>query len=83
MPAKSKSPEAAQRKVWKAELKQLAATSRKVTADYSRELKRLTGEVTKAEKAVLAFKKRAEKAVFREHSKIGSRIAVLTGRLGL
>lgn len=83
MPAKSKSPEAAQRKVWKEELKQLDSVTRKVTRDYEHELKRLKGEISKAEKALLNFKKRADKTVARERAKVDSRRSVLRGRLGL
>lgn len=83
MPAKSKSPEAAQRKVWQAELKQLEAAGRKVTKDHSREFTRLQAEVKKAQKKLDAFRIRAGKQTVRAFNKIESRIAVLRGRLGL
>lgn len=83
MSAKSKSPDAAQRKVWKAELKQLDAAHRKISADFLREQKRLNAEILKAEKNFAAFNRRAGKARLAACSKIDSRRAVLLYACGL
>lgn len=83
MKTKPKSHDAAQRKLWKAELKQLHAAGRKVAQDYAAELKRLEGEVSKAKRKLDQFRARAEKQTGRAFDKIDARAAVLRGRLGL
>lgn len=83
MPAKSNSPEAAQRKVWKEELKTQQAAWRKICKDFRDEQKRLIAASEAAHREVLKFQKRAEKQMPRALGKIESRVAVLRGRLGL
>jgi hypothetical protein len=83
MYSKSKSPDAAQRKVWKAELKQLDAAGRKIAGDFLREQKRINAELKKAEKAFADFNRKSGKRYTAARSKIDSRLAVLRGRLGL
>lgn len=90
MPAKKTSPEAAQRKVWKAEIKQLEANRRKVAKDFLNERKKAQAAVLAARKALNAanaasarMHARHLKAEPRAVKAIESRIAVLKGRLGL
>lgn len=90
MPAKSKSPEAAQRKVWKAEIKTLEANRRKVEKDYRVEIKksltaiRLTKKAhTDSQEALSRLVARQEKMQPRVYGPIDRRIALLKGRLGL
>jgi hypothetical protein len=90
MSAKNTSPEAAQRKVWKAEIKQLEANRRKVAKDFSDERKKAQAAVIMARKSLNAANASAARLHAR-HLKlepravkaIASRIAVLKGRLGL
>jgi len=84
MPArKSTSPEAAQRKAWKAELKQLDAAGQRVADDFVREQKRLYADLKKAEKAVAIFERTCAKRYAAARRKIDTRLAILRGRLGL
>lgn len=90
MPAKSKSPEAAQRKAWKAELKTLEANRRKVTKDANTERKKARLEVQAAMKAMNTAKfaaQRIEAKVLKKEGDavkaIDRRINILRGRIGL
>lgn len=83
MPAKSTSPEAAQRKLWAAEIKTHEKAARKVTADFRNEQKRLIATSLAAHKAVEKFMARAEKQMPKQLAAIDSRIAILKGRLGV
>jgi hypothetical protein len=90
MPAKSKSPEAAQRKVWKAELKTLEANRRKVAKDALNERKKAQLTVQEAMKALNTAKFAAERIHAKVLKKEGDavknidrRIAILRGRIGL
>lgn len=83
MPAKNISPEAAQRKLWAAEIKTHEKAARKVKADFSHEQKRLIAESTAADKACKKFMIRAEKQLPKQLAAIESRIAILKGRLGV
>jgi len=90
MPAKSTSPEAAQHKIWKAELKSLEANRRKVSKDADIERKKARLEVQAAMKALNTAKFRAQrieakilKAETAGVKAIDRRIAILRGRLGL
>jgi hypothetical protein len=83
MPAKSKSPEAAQRKVWKTELSTLEKSRRKVDRDFDREADRLHKATIAAKRKENAYCEKIKKARPRAMAKIDSRIAVLRGRLGL
>ena len=75
------SPESAQRKVWKLEIRDLEASKRKVTKDWKAEDKRLLKE---AEDAVGRHNKHR---TLRSHEKfnkdVDRRIEILKGRLGI
>lgn len=83
MSAKSKSPEAAQQRVWKQELKTLEGNRRKVLRDHEQARTILEKAVIGAQSKLTAFDKRAAKTVPRTTRDIDSRIAVLRGRLGI
>jgi hypothetical protein len=83
MPAKTTSPEAAQRKIWKAEIKTHQKAASKVKADFRNEQKRLIATCEAANKALDKFMARAEKQMPKQLSSIDSRIAILKGRLGV
>jgi hypothetical protein len=97
MPAKSKSPEAAQRKVWKAELKTLESNRRKVLRDFTAahfaETKKVQEQVRIVQRAQkeldAAIAKRTRLMAKNEKSEksalrtIDRRIAILRGRIGL
>lgn len=88
MPAKSTSPEAAQKRVWKAELTTLTKNAKFVIRDSQKEINRLGKEcaqaIRAAEIAKVKFRKdkaRCEKAVSRELTTIARRIGILKGRI--
>lgn len=88
MPSKSASPEAAQKRVWKAEIKDLEKARGKVEKDFETGRRLAFAEMTKANKAAaLAQKnyndllKRHDKKRPRALASINSRIAILRGRL--
>lgn len=83
MPAKSSSPEAAQNKLRKLEIRDLEKTRRKIRADFRIEQKRLIKESDTAHKAVLKFMARAEKQLPKLEADIDRRIGILKGRLGI
>jgi hypothetical protein len=90
MPAKKTSPEAAQRKVWKAEIKQLEANRRKVAKDFKTERDKAAKASFHAQKVAdklyadfIRIRGRHQKAEPRALKSFDSRIAVLKGRLGL
>lgn len=83
MPSKSTSPEAAQKKLWKAEIRSHQTAARKVKADFRNEQKRLMANVFVADNALNKFMDRAEKQLPKQLSAIESRIAILNGRLGI
>lgn len=88
MPAKSTSPEAAQKRVWKAELADFTKAEKLVIRDSKKELARLDKEcaqaIRSAEIAKAKHRKnkaRVEKAIARELSTITRRIGILKGRI--
>jgi site-specific recombinase XerD len=83
MPAKKTSPDAAQKKLWKAEIRDLEASRRKIRADFRNEQKRLIAISEKAHKAVLKFMARAEKQLPKAEADIDRRVSILKGRMGL
>ena len=83
MPAKNTSPEAAQRKLWTAEIKTHEKAARKVKADFQQEQNRLIAKSSAADKACKKFMIRAEKQLPKQLDSIDRRIAILKGRLGL
>jgi vacuolar-type H+-ATPase subunit H len=82
MPAKS-SPEAAQRKVWKSEIKTHEKAARQIKTQFRNEQKKLISESLAAHRAVVKFQQRAEKQMPKLLGNIDTRIAILKGRLGL
>lgn len=83
MPAKSLSPEAAQRKLWTAEIKTHNKAARQVKADFRNEQKRLIAACQVADKALNKFMARVERQLPKQLDSIESRIAILKGRLGI
>ena len=83
MPSKSPSPEAAQRKIWAAEIKTHEKAARKVQADFRKENNRLIGIAVAAQFTVEKFQRRTEKQLPKQLQSIDRRIAILKGRLGL
>ena len=80
---KTTTPDAAQRKAWKAELRSLETQRRKIRADFRNEQKRLIKEAEKAHKAVQKFMARVEKQLPAREAEIDRRAGILRGRLGL
>ena len=90
MPNKTVSPEAAQQKVWKCEIKTIEKNLRKMTRDRGMELLRSGRHCEKAEKAARAIRKqhlayalKLSRSYDRESAQACRRIAILKGRLGL
>ena len=88
MPAKSTSPEAAQKRVWKAELKDFTKAAKVVVRDSKKEINRLAKECAQAVRAAdiakAKFRKekaKIEKGTGRELSSITRRIGILKGRI--
>lgn len=89
MPArKSKSPEAAQKKVWKAEIRDQENAAKKLNKDFDAEQRTIRKQITAAEKALSAanrkyarFVARRSKVVPATLREIETRIAVLRGRI--
>ena len=90
MPAKNTTPQAEQHKLWKFELKNLAATQKKFSRDLGREFQRSHRENTTCQKIAKASAAKHEKLAAklvktekREGGRIHRRIAILRGRLGI
>lgn len=90
MKTKSTSPEAAQKKVWKAELKQLESARRKVSRDITAEFNRSEKDLKTLEKSLLSARKkhkataiRLERQERRQLADIERRIGFLKGRIGI
>lgn len=83
MSAKPKTIAAAERRQIRAELKQLDAVKRKISKDFSDELKRLTAARDKAQRDLNTFNARREKQLPRLTASANRRIDLLKGRLGL
>lgn len=81
MPTKPKTIAAAERAQLRAELKALAAAERKIKADWRAEQNRVLSECKKADKALNAFMKRAEKQMPAALQKIERSRKILQGRL--
>lgn len=88
MPSKSTSPEAAQKRVWKAELADLTKAEKSVTRDAKKEIARIDKEcaqsIRTAKIALDKYRKakaRSEKFTARELSSITRRIGILKGRV--
>jgi hypothetical protein len=89
MPArKSASPEAAQKKVWRAEIKQQEAAALKLNRDFDGEQKALRKGIEAAEKSLgkanakyTRFIARRSKVLPKTLREIETRIAVLRGRI--
>jgi hypothetical protein len=90
MSAKSTSPEAAQRKVWKAEIQDHRKALAKVCKDFDAEERRLGRELTKAMKARIdaaqkldRYQQSRAKKEPRAVAAINRRIAILERRMGI
>lgn len=81
MPSKSTSPEAAQKRVWKAEIKDLNKAAKQIKAEFRAEQKHLIAASEKAHKAVLRFQARAENQMPKLLGGIERRIDILKGRI--
>jgi uncharacterized protein YlxW (UPF0749 family) len=82
MPAKSKSPEAAQHKVWKAERTALARTHAKVLRDANKAQRAASKKLKAAEREYDKALRRIDREVPKATANIERRIAILDGRLG-
>lgn len=83
MPAKSSSPEAAQNKLRKIEIRTLEQQRRKVRSDFRNEQKRLIAACESANKALNRFMVRCEKQLPKEEAAIDRRIGIVQGRMGI
>lgn len=79
MPKKPLTPEAAQRKVWMAERKTIAANIIKIERDCQRECKSIRKQMAKLHKQL----ERANRAAERAMAPAFRRMAILDGRVGL
>lgn len=83
MPAKSTSPEAAQKKVWKAERKALGRAYCKILNDALRASAQAVKKRDAALREYDATIKRIDREVPKATRKIEQRIAILDGRIGV
>lgn len=90
MTPKTKSPEAAQKKVWKAEIRDHQKAAAKVIKDFDAEERRLHSETKKAYRTYRAlevklskFRRGREIKQPRSLAAIERRIGILKGRLGI
>lgn len=84
MPAKkSLSPEEAQKRVWKSDLKTLEKQRRKVARDFTAARKPLKKAFLQARRKLDAFDAREEKLRPRAVANIDRRIGILKGRIGI
>lgn len=90
MPNKTVSPEAAQQKVWKNEIKTIEKNLRKMNRDKVAEFIRSKRHCAEAEKAAIAIRRKhlayankLSRSYDREAAQVLRRIAILKGRLGL
>lgn len=82
MPAKT-SPEAAQKKVWKAELTSIARNRKKILADASKAEKQATKDFAAAGRKYKSAIARIKREVPKALKDIDRRIAILEGRIGI
>ena len=82
MTKKSSSPEAAQKSVWKAEMKTLRRNYRKILSDALKAQKIAAQEARSAQRKYAAIMKRIDTQVPRATATIERRIAILEGRIG-
>jgi hypothetical protein len=75
--------DAAQKRVWKADLKSLEASRRKVGRDFDAARKPLYKAFLAARRKLDAFDTREEKLRPRAVAKIDRRIGILKGRIGI
>ena len=83
MPAKSLSPEAAQKRVWKQEMKTLGRNYRKILSDALKSRKAAARDVRTAQRKYAAIVKRIDTQVPRATAAIERRVAILEGRIGV
>lgn len=75
--------DAAQKRVWKQDLKQLESMRRKVGKDFDAARKPLERAFLTARRKLAAFDKREEKLRPRALAKINRRVSIVKGRLGI
>lgn len=85
---KSKSHEAAQKKLWRVEIRDCERAIKKLDRDFATEKRQRTAALVKAEKALAAeqkrfqrFATRMEKILPRSTQNLQTRIAILRGRI--
>jgi len=83
MSAKTTSPEAAQRKVWKAELKSMTRARKKVLTDSQKAAVQNHKEWVAAQKKYKKSLDRITREVPKALQSIDRRIAILEGRIGI
>ncbi len=83
MPAKSVSPQAAQIRLWKGDVKELQKRRRKIEREFKSEWSRLYKLHLAANAALKKYEKRTDKLRPRALSDIDRRIAILSGRIGI
>lgn len=83
MPAKPLSPEAAQKRVWAAELKTITQNRRKVVRDIAKARKASAKDLLAAQRKDTALRQRLLKWEPLQLKSIDRRIGILNGRLGL
>lgn len=81
MPAKSSSPEAAQKKLWKLEARDLERTRRKISKDFNYEQKRLRQESEAANRKLTKFIAHRSRSEPKELAEIDRRLGILNGRI--
>lgn len=81
MSVKSSSPEAAQKKLWKLEARDLEATRRRVLKDFDREQRRLRSEAEVANKKLTKFIAHRSKTEPKALAEIDRRLGILNGRI--
>lgn len=83
MSTKSPSPEAAQKRVWKHEMKTLGRSYRKILSDALKARKSAERDLRAAHRKYDAIVKRLASQVPRATSAIERRVAILEGRIGI
>jgi len=81
--SKSKTPEAAQKKVWKAERKALVRAYGKILNDANKAMKAASKKLKAAQREYEREMRRIDRDVPKATDKIERRIAILDGRLGV
>ena len=83
LPAKSKSPEAAQKRIWKAERKDLVRAYTKIMNDATRAVEAAAKKLKAAQREYDREMRRIDSEVPKASKKIERRMAILDGRIGV